>query len=71
MSNKKKIMEAPSIPFTVEQLEAIREAHIDIIFHAHMDMISDQEAFDKYLTKMTAAHTIATMQLIEKDREQR
>lgn len=60
-----------NIPFTKEQLELIREAHIDIIWESHKDMIQDQEAFDDYLNKMSTAHTLATMLLIEKDREQR
>jgi len=58
-----------NIPFTPEQLESIREAHIDIIWSAHQNMISDHDAFDQYITKLSTAHTIATMQLIEKDRE--
>lgn len=57
-----------NIPFTPEQINSIREGHIDIIFEAHKDMISDQEAFDTYLNKMAMAHTMVTMMEIERDR---
>ena len=57
------------LPFTQEQLTAIREGHIQLIWDAHHDMIEDAEAFDEYLNKMAAAHTIITMMAIEKDRE--
>lgn len=60
-----------NIPFTPEQLTSIREAHIDIIWGAHHHMITDQEAFDEYITKLSTAHTLATMQLIEEDRNLR
>lgn len=59
------------IPFTPEQLTSIREAHIDIIWGAHHHMVSDHEAFDEYITKLSTAHTLATMQLIEEDRAER
>ena len=57
-----------NIPFTPEQLEKIREAHIDIIWSAHYQHVTDQDAFDEYITKLSTAHTLATMQLIEQDR---
>lgn len=58
-----------NVPFTQDQLNHIRESHINIIWEAHQDMITDPEAFDQYLNKMAAAHTVMTMLAIEKDRE--
>ena len=59
------------VPFTSKELNEIREAHIDIIWEAHSNQIEDHEAFEEYMNKMAAAHTFATMILIERDREQR
>ena len=57
-----------NIPFSAELINMIREGHIDLIFEAHKDMISDQEQFDIYMNKMATAHTMVTMMAIEKDR---
>ena len=60
------------LPFTKTQLEEIRESHIEIIWQAHQDQAENNpEEFNEYITKMSTAHTLATMLLIEKDREQR
>lgn len=58
-------------PFTKEQITQIREAHTDIIWEAHQNQIEDVEAFEEYMNKLASVHTIATMLLIEKDREER
>lgn len=57
--------------FTPQQVDRIREAHIDIIWESHKDMVEDPEAFDEYMNKMSMAHTLATMLLIEQDRAEK
>ena len=61
----------PQLPVSKETLKQIHEMHINVIWDAHKDEITNPEDFDIYLNKMAAAHSIMTLIAIDEELERR
>lgn len=59
-------MTQPGLPVSKQELKEIHEAHVNIIWDAHQGKIQDMDAFEEYMNKMAAAHSIITLMAIDK-----